>query len=387
MCRHVVRLPQQRDSFEVPEEICYLNTSYMAPQLRSVRIAGQEAIDWRSRPWAIEAADFFDNVERARAAFGELIGADAECAALVPAASYGVATAAQALPFERGEAILLLEGEYPSNFYAWQRLAAEAGGELIRVERPADGDWTQAVLERLEPRVRIASLPHCYWVDGSCLDLVAIGAACRTAGTALVLDITQSCGAMPIDMAAVDPDFAVAAGYKWLLCPYGSSFLYVAPRHHGGRPLEESWAGRIGAENFSQLVPYKQEYQSGARRYDVGERSNFTAVAQSLAALDQLGSWTVPAIAETLRLVIDDIAERCVRQGLRPLSPPIQAPHIIGFQLPSAAPDDLAARMAGDGVHVSVRGDWLRLSPHLHVGGADLERFEASLARHLPGRA
>jgi selenocysteine lyase/cysteine desulfurase len=203
-------------------------------------------------------------------------------------------------------------------------------------------------------------------------------------GAALVLDVTQSCGAMPIHIGAIDPDFAVAAGYKWLLCPYGSGFLYVAPRHHEGRPLEESWAGRVGAENFSQLVPYKDQYQPGARRFDMGERSNFTGVAQSLAALDQLAAWTVPSIAETLRLVIEDIARRGARQGLEPLSPSIQAPHIIGFQLPPGAPDDLAQLMAADGVHVSVRGNWLRLSPHLHVNGQDLERFEASLWRHLP---
>lgn len=379
----MVRLPVQRDAFEVPDEVCYLNTAYMAPQLRQVRSAGKNAVDWRSRPWEIKASDFFDNVEMARGAFAQLIETTAECIALVPAASYGIATAAQALPLARGDAILLLEGEYPSNFYVWQRLAAETGGRLIRVERPANGDWTRAVLDRLDGSVRIASLPHCYWVDGSCLDLVAIGAACRAAGAALVLDMTQSCGAMPIDIQAIDPDFAVAAGYKWLLCPYGSGFLYVAPRHHDGRPLEESWAGRIGAENFSQLVPYKDQYQPGARRYDVGEKSNFTAVAQSLAALEQLSAWTVPSLAETLRLAIEELAERCGRIGLPPLSPPIQAPHIIGFRLPPDAPDDLAGLMAADGVHLSVRGDWLRLSPHLHVHEPDLDRFETSLSRHL----
>ena len=114
------------------------------------------------------------------------------------------------------------------------------------------------MLGRLDASVRIASLPHCYWADGSALDLVRIGAACRAQRTALVLDLTQSWGAMPIDLPAVDPDFAVAAGYKWLLCPYGSGLMYVAPRHHEGRPLEENWAGRTGAENFSELVPYKK---------------------------------------------------------------------------------------------------------------------------------
>jgi len=376
-------LPNQREAFEVPGDVCYLNTAYMAPQLRSVREAGKAAIDWRSRPWEIGAGDFFDNVEAARAGFGDLIGASGDCIALVPAASYGIATAAGTLPLGPGEKILLLEGEYPSNFYSWERLAQERGGALTRVPRPADGDWTQAVLSRLDAQVRIASLPHCYWVDGSCLDLVAIGAACRSVGAALVLDVTQSCGAMPLDIGAVDPDFAVAAGYKWLLCPYGSGFLYVSPRRHEGRPLEESWAGRAGAENFAQLVPYKDDYQPGARRYDVGERSNFTAVAQALAALDQLTAWGVPNIAETLRLVTGEIAGRCSALGLVPPSPSVAAPHIIGFQLPAGAPQDLVARLAADRVHASVRGEWLRLSPHLYVSAGDIDRFADSLAQHL----
>ena len=377
-------LPQQRGAFEVPDDVCYLNCSYMAPQLRAVNQAGKAAIDWRSRPWEIAASDFFDDVEKARALFGGLASVSSECVALVPAASYGVATAAGTLPFGRGETILLLEGEYPSNFYAWQRLAEEAGGTVVQVPRPADGDWTEAVLARLDASVKIASLPHCYWVDGACLDLVAVGDACRSAGTALVLDLTQSCGALPIDLGAIDPDFAVVAGYKWLLCPYGSGFLYVAPRHHEGRPLEENWAGRAGAENFARLVPYKDEYQPGARRFDVGERSNFTAVAQSVAALDQLAQWTVPAIAETLQGITQEIIRRCEGLGLSPAPAALPGPHITGFRLPPGAPDDLVARLAAERVFVSVRGDMMRVAPHLHVGGGDLDRFEAALAKHLP---
>lgn len=376
-------LQDQRQAFQVPDDICYLNASYMAPQLRTVAEAGKSAIDWRSSPWNITAKHFFDPVETVRAGFGGLIGTSGECIALVPAASYGIATAAAVLPFEKGESILLLEGEYPSNFYAWDRLAAERGGTVIQVPRPDDGNWTQAVLSRLDGSVSIASLPHCYWVDGACLDLVAIGAAVRSAGAALVLDLTQSCGAMPIDIGAVDPDFAVAAGYKWLLCPYGSSFLYVAPRHHEARPFEESWAGRVGAENFSQLVPYKDSYQPGARRFDVGERSNFTAVAQCRAALDQLAQWRVERIAEKLRVVTGELASRCAAMGLLGDFPAVPAPHIIGLPLPAGAPDDLVGRLANDGVFLSVRGKWLRLSPHLHVNENDVDRFAGALARHL----
>lgn len=254
---------------------------------------------------------------------------------------------------------------------------------MIQIPRPSDGNWTDAVLAKLDGSVRIASLPHCYWVDGTCLDLVVIGEAMRSVGAALVLDLTQSCGAMPIDVGAVDPDFAVVAGYKWLLCPYGSSFLYVAPRHHDARPLEENWAGRVGAENFSQLVPYKDAYQPGARRYDVGERSNFTAVAQCRAALEQLAQWGVQNIADTLRVTTGALATQCAELGLATGSRAIAAPHIFGVPLPATAPEDLLARLADDKVYLSVRGTWLRLSPHLHVNQADLHRFAGSLTRHL----
>jgi selenocysteine lyase/cysteine desulfurase len=357
----------------------------MAPQLRAVRDAGKAVIDWRSRPWEIRPSHFFDKVERVRILFGELVGTSAECIALVPSASYGLATAAAALPLRPGDAVLLLEGEYPSNFYIWERLARERGGRLIRVERPADGDWTAAVLDRLDPQVRIASLPHCYWADGAALDLPAIASGCRTQGTALVLDLTQSWGAMPLDLTAVDPDFAVAAGYKWLLCPYGSGLMYVAPRHHEKRPLEENWAGRAGAENFAELVPYRDAYQPGARRFDVGERSNFTAVAQMEAALEQLAEWGVEAIAASLETLTGKLAQLCADADVRQSLAPLQAPHIVGFPLPPEAGADLVEAMAADGVYLSQRGNMLRLSPHLHVEQQDLDRFEQALrsSRHV----
>jgi selenocysteine lyase/cysteine desulfurase len=186
----------------------------------------------------------------------------------------------------------------------------------------------------------------------------------------------------PIDLTAVDPDFAMAAAYKWLLCPYGSGLMYVAPRHHEGRPLEENWAGRAGAENFSELVPYKDRYQPGARRFDVGERSNFTAVAQMVAALEQLSAWGVERIAERLQVATRDLAERCAEVGLVQ-SARMRAPHMVGVALPPDVPRNLAGRMSAEGVHLSRRGNWLRLSPHLHVEDRDMDRFGEALLRHL----
>ncbi|MEM7025952.1 MAG: aminotransferase class V-fold PLP-dependent enzyme, partial [Pseudomonadota bacterium] len=141
---------------------------------------------------------------------------------MIPAASYGVGVAAANLPCGQGRRILVLADQFPSNVYAWDDLARRTGGEIVRVARPVDGDWTPAVLAELDERVAITALPHCHWTDGSLIDLVTVAKSCREVGSALVLDVTQSLGALPLDLAAIDPDYVACAGYKWLLGPYSS---------------------------------------------------------------------------------------------------------------------------------------------------------------------
>ena len=164
-----------------------------------------------------------------------------------------MATAARNLPLRKGQAVLMLAEQFPSNYYAWQRLAEENGASLKIVPWPDDQDWTTAVLAALTSEVAIAALPHVQWSSGGRLDLVRIGQACRQISAALALDLTQSLGALPFSVREVQPDFAVAANYKWLMGPYTTGLLYVAPKWHGGIPLEENWIQRANARDFTSL--------------------------------------------------------------------------------------------------------------------------------------
>ena len=223
----------------------------------------------------------------------------------MPAASYGVSTAARAIEptLGHGDTILLLAEEFPSNVLPWQRVAAESGAATRTVETPANGDWTRAVLDKLDRRVRVAALSAVHWTNGARLDLTDIADACRAIDAALVLDVTQSLGAVPFDLDAIQPDFMVAAGYKWLLCLYGFGLLYADAKWHDARPLEETWLARDNAENFARLVEYSGAYRPGARRFDVGETCVTTVLPGAIAALEQLGEWSVAAIARPLGAV------------------------------------------------------------------------------------
>jgi selenocysteine lyase/cysteine desulfurase len=376
-------IPCQRDLFDLPDDVAYLNCAYMSPLLKRAVAAGTAGLARKARPWTIGAADFFAESERGRALFARLLGAGADDIALVPAASYGVAVAAANLPCGPGRRILVLAEQFPSNLYAWRELAGRTGGEVVTLPRPADGDWSAAILARLDERVAITALPHCHWTDGGLIDLVRVAARCREVGSALAIDATQSLGALPFDLAAIRPDFLACAGYKWLLGPYSQSWLYVAPRWQDGQPLEQNWIARRGSEDFAALVDDQAGYQPGARRFDVGERANFALLPAAITALEQLLSWGQPAIIETLTARTAAIVERAAALGLRTHPAHLRAGHLLGLRLPGGAPAGLPERLAAEQVHVSLRGDSLRVAPHLYNNDADVDRLFGVLERAL----
>lgn len=370
-----------RALFDIPDDVAYFNTAYNAPLLRASRDALVCAAGAKLRPWERAPADFFADAETLRDVSAALFGTAAENFAIVPAASYGISTAARILEprLQAGDHILVAAQEFPSNIFPWQRIAAERGAAIRTAGRPVDGDWTRAVLAALDRSVRIAALSACHWTDGATFDLVAIGAACRANGTVLVLDVTQSLGAAPLDLAAVRPDFMVAAGYKWLLCPYGFSLLYVDPRWHGERPLEESWLARSNAQDFTRLADYCAEYRAGARRYDVGETCVTTVLPGAIAALRQIEQWGIAGIVARLGAITDRIAAAVAPLGYEILAPHFRSRHILGLSV-AGDPQDLIGLLRARNIHVSQRGDAIRIAPHLHVTDSDVDRLIEALA-------
>jgi selenocysteine lyase/cysteine desulfurase len=377
-------LPVQRELFDIPDDVAYFNCASLAPQLRSAREAAEAAWRRRARPWLIRADDWFTEVEERRALFARLAGVDADGVALVPATSYGLAVAAANLTAAPGQRVLVLAEDYPSNYYTWQRFARRTGATLVAVAR-ADGQrWAEALLEALDEHTAVVAVLAVHWTDGALVDLDAVAARARAVGAAVVVDASQALGAMPLDLAAVRPDFLVAVGYKWLLGPFGLGYLYVAPEHREGVPLEENWIARLGSEDFAGLVDYQDRYQPGARRFDVGQRTHFETTPMAIAALRQLLGWEVPRVAATLRRTTGRIEEQIRALGLT-LTSADRGPHLLGIRLPAPARQRVAAALAQAGVFAALRGSSLRVSPHLWTTEEDVGRLLAALAAALDG--
>lgn len=376
-------IPCQRDLFAIPRDIAYLNCAYMAPLARPVLAALEEGAARKAAPWTYKPADFFAYSEHSRERFAALLGSSPDDIAIVPSASYGLEVAARNLPVARGQEILVLADQFPSNLYCWRALAEQTGAVIRTVERDPASNWTPAVLGAIGADTAIVAIPHCHWADGMLADPVAIGAACRANGAALVMDLTQSLGALPFPLAEAQPDFVVAASYKWQLGPYGIGLLYAAPKHQQGEPIEHNWINRAGSEDFARLVDYRDDFQPGARRYDMGEKSNPPLLAAVSASIDLLLGWGVDRIAAQLGAATAGLAERAAPLGLVAADPALRAPHFLSLAFPDGVPAGITEALAARQVHVSLRGSSLRVTPHLYNDAEDSDRLIEALAAVL----
>ena len=377
-----------RHLFDIPDDVAYFNAAYYSPLLNESRRCLLESAAAKSHPWDRTTASFFDDAETIRGLAAELFGGDANGYAVIPAVSYGVSTAARAIEprLRKGDRILVVAEEFPSNVLPWRRAARETGADVITVPAPIDGNWTRATLPMIDARVKVIAMSPCHWTNGARIDLAPIGAAARANGSVLVVDATQSLGAMPFSMAEIQPDFLIAAAYKWLLCPYGVALMYVSPAWRDARPLEESWLARDNAHDFTALAAYSDHYKPGARRFDGGEQAT-TNLPGAIAALEQIRDWGVDTIANSLSAINFTIGRELEQLGFR-LAPESQrCPHMMGALLPegaarsieASASSSLVAELRARQIYISQRGQSLRFAPHMHTNDHDVARLIEAL--------
>ena len=370
----------QRDLFQLDDSVIYLNCAYMSPQMKGVEAAGKLAMAQKNKPWSITPKDFFEPVKLLKEAFAQLINAASERIALVPAASYGIATTARNIEMEAGQEVLMVEEQFPSNYYSWDRLCQEKGGSIRLVEAPdsprRSTAWNEAILAAISERTAVVTLGHVHWADGTLFDLEAIRAACDRVGAYLIIDGTQSVGALPFDVSKIRPDALICGGYKWLMGPYSLGVAYYGPRFDEGIPLEENWINRHNSEAFSGLVNYESRYQPGAARYSVGEHSNFFLVPQLTAAIQQINAWRPERIQEYCQHISTTAMQELQQLGCQIDQSPKVAHHLRGVRLPQSMDADLLTQKLKDrNIFVSKRGNAIRIAPHLYNTEAELMRL------------
>jgi selenocysteine lyase/cysteine desulfurase len=382
-------LPSQREHFEMPREICFLNAASWSPLPRRTLEAGRAAVERKGQPWKLPGGFANEMHERTRAAAARLINADADDIALISSVGYGVATAAKLVTIPRGSRVLVLENDHSSPVLEWQSRAEAQGFVVDTVRQPGDGDWTSAVLSAVErpgaPSVGLASISSVHWSDGGLIDIEKVGAALKKQGAMFLVDATHGVGVLAMDVKALDPDFVIFPTYKWLIGPYGRAFIYIAKRHQDGIPLEQTSYGRRNVNSERDIYFADVGYVPNARRFDMGERDHFISMEMAAIGMEMMSAWGAGAVVRRLNMLTERIAEGLQNAGVQMAEARFRAPHILSLGFRGGMPAGLVEGLAGEGIHVAPRLGRMRISPHVYNDEADADRFVAALAKRLRG--
>jgi selenocysteine lyase/cysteine desulfurase len=370
----------QKHLFSLPDDHHYLNCAYFSPLLKSVEEAGMKGIKQKREPWHTLPDHFFEQSNTLRSLFARLVNAQRpDNIAIMPSASYGLSTVAQNLPKKTSDKKIITVGEqFPSNVYPWMRYCQNSGCKMHVIEAPAEfkrrgQEWNEKILEAIDSNTLMVAIGNIHWTDGTLFDLEAIGKQARKVGAYFVIDGTQSVGALPFDVQSIQPDALICAGYKWLMGPYSIALGYFGERFADGIPIEEGWIERKDSENFAGLVNYTDEYQPGALRYDVGERSNFILVPMMIKALQQILEWQPANIQSYCRELTQELTKELPALGYNIEESGQRTHHLFGIHLPDYIKvNDLKEKLTEHNIHVSVRGSALRVSPNVFNDERDI---------------
>lgn len=373
-----MQLKPQHHLFNIDKDVIYLNTASFSPAFKSVEIAGIEAVKRKSKPELKQNSDLFEPVIALRKLFAEIIDEDDyNRVVTVPSVSYGMANVANNIVLKENDEIIIVEEQFPSNFYIWENLANQYNAKIIIVKQPKNAeDWNTHILNAITHKTALVAIGQIHWANGIIFDLKTIREKTRTNNALLVIDGSQSIGALPFSIKDIQPDALVCAGYKWLFGPYGCAYAYYGEYFDNGKPIEQNWANRLGSENLSGLTKYQSEYKPKANRYAVGESGSFIYVKMQTAALKEILKINTSDFQDYCHSISKNALEKLTKIGFTSDQPKSRAKHLFGIKIPvNTNVEQLKSDLKKHNIYLSFRGEYMRVSCHIFNTEAHFEKL------------
>jgi cysteine desulfurase / selenocysteine lyase len=370
----------RQEWFEI-EDATYLNLASQSPMPKVSIRAVQAALEANKFPHQKPDSTFFEVPNRLRASIAKLIGAQSEEIALTSGASAGVAAVAYALTWKPGDEVITAKGEFPLQYATWKPME-EREGLKLKIISPRERFITaDDLIAAMTPRTRVVSVSMVRFDDGSLLDVPRVADACHKQGALLLLDVSQCCGALPMDVNQLRADFMICAGYKWLLGPFGTGFFWAKSEHLAMvRPGPFYWMALMGSHNFAALNFEDPKPAANAKRWDSPEWAsyfNFNLVAMDVS-VDFVVRMGPELVAVHNRKLIELLFERLPKDRYVLASPADAArrgPYGCFAARSKEKTAEVYQRLRKENVVVSLREGNIRVSPHLYNTERDIDRL------------
>jgi cysteine desulfurase / selenocysteine lyase len=367
---------EMRALFPIAQRFSYLNHAGIAPLATPVR-STMEVFLARQSEEPFDLAHWEKLRSQVRSRVGELLSTSAESITFIKNTTSGLGMVAAGLDWQSGDNVVGVDREFPANVYPWMALRRK--GVELRLYRSQDGRIDPAAIARLcDQRTRVLAVSAVQFWNGFRLDVTALRAALGPEPL-LVVDAMQAAGAIRIDLSQAPVDFLCAGAQKWLLGPIGVGFAYVGPRM-----LERLHPVVVGTDSVvrdEEYFEYDLTLKPDARRYEEAS-PNYPGILGMGAAVNLLlRAGTMAVEQEVLRLA-DRLRDELPRRGyallLKP-GRPAERSGIVSFRHSRIVPAEVHGRLREAGIIISLRGDFLRASPHYYNNDTDIDRLLEAL--------
>lgn len=326
------------------------------------------------------AGDAWNAGDATREKFARLIGAHVNQVSLYSTTATAISQVAFGLGLRPDDEVIVLDQEYPSNYYPWRVAAERTGAKLVIAQTRANlSDAAQSsalstaasLLDAIEscitPRTRVIAVSWVQYQTGALIDLTRLANLASANGIFTCVDVIQGAGLLPFTFNESKLDAVCGGSHKWFVSPACTGFLVLKPEHV--EKLEPIAVGALSFGTPDDLGSLTTPLRSNSLRFEPGSRA-FLELAAFGASLDLINAVGVSAIAQEVEWL-----SRKLAHGLRERGYLVQAPNgarhrgsIVNFtpthQARFKTNEAVKAELDRSTISASLRGPGVRLSPH-----------------------
>jgi len=364
----------------------WLNVASEGPLPKVAVQALQEAIEWKNAPHLLTIAKFQQVPLELKKAIARLIHVDWQDVILGNSATYGLHLISNGIEFKKGDEIILLQNDFPTDILPW--LSLQQKGVIVHQLKAKHQVLTPQELEKvINHRTKLVCLPLIHSFIGFKHDIGAIGQLCRSHGILCVVNLSQAAGAFEIDLSQWKVDVVVCAGYKWLLGPYGTGFCWIRKevRQQLNYP-QNYWISLMDESSLNSEGPINLKDDRSARRYDVFGTANFFNYVPWRASLEYLLSIGLNNVHQYNQALVDQIVDGLNQKYFDLISPRLkkERTNIVVFSYKDASQNlSLFNFLKDKGFYLALWRNKLRISPHIYNTCKEMEALLDALSAYV----
>ena len=368
------------EDFPLTKDIAYVNAANVALMPLS---SSNVITSWQTNVAINGCLDFNDIAEETaydglRKEGAKLFSCNEEDIAGGSSFSELLNSVAWAIMPKKGQNVVSTQIVFPSTSFSWLRIASHTSCELRFVEATNSYVDIDDIIKQIDKNTAVVSISHVEYTGGQVYDLKKLADAAHAHGALLVVDATQSAGAIPIDAPASGADIIISGAYKWLCGPFGAALMYITPALQ--KTLEPGFVGFRSHIDMWDLDPQRITYAPSAKRFESSTMA-FGCIKGLEASIKYLTNIGITKIHEHNMIMANKLLDglNSIGANIASAQDEKERTSIITCTINNYDTAKVVSELKKRGIIAHKRQKYIRFSPHVYNNLDDIDKIIVSL--------